>query len=176
MEEKQRYPNLNEGGGAYDAKGKIIKRPGKVDAYRFMTFYLEPSKENFEDFFNKVVDPIWLAQSSEPNAVALRQANQSDKKPKCWRVMHRVTFVSRVLAEVDADNAPAMQKAVRAANLESNYELIKKLEPFVKNKIQDYAAFAKAVRKTIKVYLPELQGHEPEIIEYAALYFGVDKE
>jgi hypothetical protein len=171
--EKQKYPNRNEGGGAYDETGKPIKRPGKVDAYRFMTFYLEPTKDNFEDFFHKVVDPIWLEESNDPNAVALRQANQSDKKPKCWRVLHRVTFVSRVLPEIEAPNVPPMEKAIRTVNIDSNYELIKKLEPFVKNKTQDATIFADAVRNTLKAHLPELQPFEADIIEYAALYFGV---
>ncbi len=175
-EEEQKYPNRNEGGGAYDEQGKPIKRPGKVDAYRFMTFYLQPSKENFEDFFNKVIYPIRLANRDEPNAVALRQANHSEKKPKCWRVFHRVTFVSRVLPEIEATNAPPMQKAIRAANIESNYQLIKKLEPFVKNQTHDYSVFADAVRQTLKTQLPELQPYEMDIIEYAALYFGVSTE
>ena len=175
-ERKKYQGRINEGGGAYDEEGNPVLRPGKVDAYRFMSFYLEPAKENFEDFFNKVVDPIWLEQSDAPNAVALRQAHQGDKKPKCWRIMHRVTFVSRVLPEIEAPNAPPMEKAIRKVNIESNYELIKKLEPFVKNKTQDYAIFAEAVRETLKTNLPELQPHEASIIEYAALYFGVVQE
>jgi len=175
--ERQKYAGrTNEGGGAYDEQGNPVSRPGKVDAYRFMSFYLEPTKNNFEDFFNKVVDPIWLEQSDAPNAAALRQANQGDKKPKCWRIMHRVTFVSRILPEIEATNAPAMEKALRAAHIESNYELIKKLEPFVKNQTQDASIFADAVRKTLKTYLPELQPHEQDIIKYTALYFGVEEE
>jgi len=34
--------------------------PGKVDGYRFMTFYLTPEHENFKKFFSQVVDPNWL--------------------------------------------------------------------------------------------------------------------
>ena len=176
--EKAKYAGRidQESNGAYDKQGNRVKRPGKVDAYRFMTFYLEPTQENFEDFFNKVVDPIWLDQSSDPNAVSLRQANQASKKPKCWRVFHRVTYVSRVLPEVDAQGALPVEQAMRAANVESNYELLKKLEPFVKNKTQNSMAFSDAVRETIDLYLPELRGHEPKIIKYAALYFGVQEE
>ena len=160
--------------GVYDAQGNPIKQPGKVDAYRFMTFYFEPTAENFEDFFGKVVDPIWLEQSSDPNAIALRQANQGDKKPSCWRVFHRVTFVSRILPEIAAPNAPPLEKAIRAANIESNWELIKKLEPFVQTKTQDFVTFADAVRSAIATYFPELQGHEEAVVQYLALYFGLD--
>jgi hypothetical protein len=161
--------------GVYDAQGNPIKQPGKVDAYRFMTFYFEPTTENFEDFFGKVVDPIWLEQSSEPNAIALRQANQGDKKPSCWRIFHRVTFVSRILPEIAAQNAPPLEKAIRAANIESNWELIKKLEPFVQTKTQDFVTFADAVRTAIATYLPELQGYEPSVIQYMALYYGLNE-
>lgn len=68
--------------------------PGeKVDRYRFMSFYLEGSSQHFEDFFNEVVDPEWLAGNDE-EARALRQARQG-KPNKTWRVLHRVTYVER---------------------------------------------------------------------------------
>ncbi len=162
--------NVGEG-GVYDAQGNPIKQPGKVDAYRFMTFYLEPTTENFEDFFGKVVDPIWLEQSSDPNAIALRQANQGEKKPSCWRVFHRVTFVSRILPEIEAPNAPPLEKAIRAANIESNWELIKKLEPFVQTKTQDFVTFADAVRSVIATYFPELQGYEEAVVSIPGVVF-----
>jgi hypothetical protein len=67
--------------------------PGvKVDRYRFMSFYLEGSTRNFNDFFDYVVDPEWLISNDE-EARALRQAK--GKANKTWRVMHRVTYVER---------------------------------------------------------------------------------
>lgn len=68
--------------------------PGeKVDRYRFMTFYLEGSTGHFDDFFRVVVDPVWLASNTE-GARALRQTRAA-KPNKCWRVLHRVTYVER---------------------------------------------------------------------------------
>lgn len=68
-------------------------QPGeKVKRYRFMSFYLEGSTDNFNDFFSYVVDPEWLATNSE-EARALRQAR--GKPNKAWRVLHRVTYVER---------------------------------------------------------------------------------
>jgi hypothetical protein len=68
--------------------------PGeKVDRYRFMSFYLEGSTDHFTDFFSHVVDPEWL-MSNDEEARALRQA-QAAKPNKCWRVLHRVTYVER---------------------------------------------------------------------------------
>lgn len=68
-------------------------QPGeKVDRYRFMSFYLEGSTENYHDFFRYVIDPEWLSGNSE-EARALRQAR--GKANKAWRVLHRVTYVER---------------------------------------------------------------------------------
>ncbi|NKB53989.1 MAG: hypothetical protein GKR94_18370 [Gammaproteobacteria bacterium] len=80
------------------SKGLI--NPGTVDAYRFMSFYLEPKGKHFTDLFSQVIDPIWLDESADPNAQALRQAAGNINKAKpCWRIMHRVTYVSRILPE-----------------------------------------------------------------------------
>lgn len=68
--------------------------PGeKVDRYRFMSFYLEGATQHFQDFFNYVVDPEWLASNDE-EARALRQT-QAGKPNNTWRVLHRVTYVER---------------------------------------------------------------------------------
>lgn len=76
--------------------------PGeKVDRYRFMTFYLEGSTQNFHDFWSYVVDPEWLRSNGE-EARALRSAK--GKANKAWRVLHRVTYVERpVLMGVGRD-------------------------------------------------------------------------
>ena len=160
----------------YDTQGNPITVPGKVDAYRFMTFYLEPKAENFEDFYSKVVDPIWIEQSDEPNAKALREAQQSEKKPACWRIMHRVTFVSRILQDFNDDGASQLAKDARALNIESNWQLVKTLEPFVKNKTDSFIQLADAVRDALAEYLPELQPHSQEIILYMAQYYGLPED
>jgi PKD repeat protein len=154
---------------------KPIKTPGKVDAYRFMTFYLEPRTDNFDLFFNRVVDSVWLEQSDDPSAVALREARQDAFKPPCWRVMHRVTYVSRTLQPFTDAPASALDKAMQDLNVASNYELIKVLEPFVRDK-RGFVAFADAVRQALRTYLPELEPHAETIVTYASLYFGVIDE
>lgn len=79
--------------GITDYKDNPIQPGEKVDRYRFMSFFLEGSDKNFQDFFSYVVDPEWLASNDE-EARALRQA-QSGKTNKAWRVLHRVTYVER---------------------------------------------------------------------------------
>ncbi|MBO1059151.1 MAG: LamG domain-containing protein [Dolichospermum sp. JUN01] len=79
--------------GITDYKDRPILPGEKVDRYRFMSFYLEGSTNHFQDFFNYVVDPEWLASNDE-EARALRQA-QAGKPNKAWRVLHRVTYVER---------------------------------------------------------------------------------
>jgi hypothetical protein len=79
--------------GITDYNDRPIMPGEKVDRYRFMSFYLEGSTNNFHDFFSYVVDPEWL-RSNDEEAVALRQA-QAGKPNKAWRVLHRVTYVER---------------------------------------------------------------------------------
>ena len=79
--------------GVTDANDRPLLPGEKVDRYRFSTFYLEAATQHFNDFFNQVVDPEWLASNSE-EARALRQA-QSGKPNKAWRLLHRVTEVER---------------------------------------------------------------------------------
>lgn len=163
-----------------DANGKTITRngrvqrvPGKVDAYRFMTFRLEPSSDNFEAFFNKVVDQAWL-QTNDPNAVALRGARQPGKKPPCWRVLHRVTFVSRVLEEVAGDgDAPTLVQTMRQVDIDSNFELIKQFEPYVIDLLHDLNAFTRAIDDRINQALPALKDHRLEITSFLMDYYGL---
>lgn len=131
-----------DGKPAYDVANKPILVPGKVDAYRFLTCYLGEDSANFEDFYQKVVDPLWLVNSDAPDAAALRQAQQSDAKPPCWRILHRVTHVSRVLPPVPPPGAPPLDKAMRAENIDSNYALIKRLEPSVRTATKNAADLA----------------------------------
>jgi large repetitive protein len=97
--------------------------PGKVDVYRFMTFYLPPSADNGDDFRNTVVDAHWLQFSSDPNAIALRQAQMQDNG--VWRVLHRVTYVSRVPPRLDTNPAQTVAPdPPQAINVQDNSVLI----------------------------------------------------
>jgi hypothetical protein len=157
---------------------KALRHPGKVDAYRFMTFYLEPQTDHFDHFFNQVVDPIWLEQSTDTNALALRglrDANQgSSTKPPCWRIFHRVTFVSRVLPSIGSTKPlPALESTLRELSIDSNFELIKRLDPFVAEKVDDVGEFSRAIRDTVATFMPELQPHVASITEFMRLFYGV---
>ncbi len=174
----QKYVN---GQAMFDENGEPILQPGKVDAYRFMTFYLEPSVENFDTFVNKVVDPIWLAESKHPNAAAIRNAIKGQQKAKKdtdksipWRIMHRVTFVSRVLPEILTNKTPETpEETIKAADIDSNYELIKRLEPFVSDKVDNFVQFTNAVREAIDNYMSELKPAKDYIVEYMCQYYQV---
>jgi hypothetical protein len=94
-----------EGRGVTDYKDRPLLPGEKVGRYRFMSFYLEGSTQNFNDFFSYVIDPEWLAGNSE-SARALRQVDRT-KANKSWRVLHRVTYVERpALANFGQDNRP----------------------------------------------------------------------
>lgn len=152
---------------------KPKKAPGKVDAYRFMSFYLEPNTDHYDLFFSKIVDPIWLEQSDDPAAVALRGARQPKTKPACWRVMHRVTYVSRVLPPLDLSAPASLEKTLQTLDVDSNYELIKLLEPYVADKIGNFPDFSAAVETTLARLLPELVPHKQEVKQFLSAYFGL---
>jgi hypothetical protein len=152
--------------------GKRVRTAGKVDAYRWMTFYLAPQPEHHDLFFNQVVDQIWLAQSGDPAAVALRQARQDVKRPAAWRVLHRVTYVSRVLAPPTTGSAP-LEQAMHKLDITSNYELIRTLEPVLRGRTTTYSEFEAAVRTAVQRYLPDLVDNVDEIVAYLVLYYGV---
>ncbi|CAD5963884.1 LamG domain-containing protein [Planktothrix agardhii] len=108
--------------GITDYKDRPILPGEKVDRYRFMSFYLEGSTNHFQDFFNYVVDPEWLASNDE-EARALRQA-QAGKPNKAWRVLHRVTYVERpALMGFGRD----VRKLKAAATTSENQQLLDKI-------------------------------------------------
>ncbi|MFI6684250.1 LamG-like jellyroll fold domain-containing protein [Streptomyces sp. NPDC050485] len=158
----------------FDADGKPVNAPGKVDAYRFLSFYLGEDTEHFDTFFHKVVDPAWLEGGHDPNAAALRQARQSDRKPPCWRVMHRVTFVSRLLPPAAAPDAAPLERTMRQLDVESNYELVRRLDPYVRGAATGLPELSAAVRDTLAAHLPELLPHADDVIGFLAQYYGVE--
>ncbi|AFY70334.1 hypothetical protein Pse7367_2066 [Thalassoporum mexicanum PCC 7367] len=159
----------------YDVNGVPINHPGKVDAYRFFTFYLTPDTNNYDTFFNTVVDPIWLEQNNSANAQALRQAQQTESGPACWRIFHRVTFISRILPEFPDPTAPPLDRAVQGTDMSSSYELIRLVEPFVQNATGSTAEFDAAIRNALRRYLPELSSSlTQEVVIALAEYFGVE--
>lgn len=154
---------------------KGLIKPGTVDAYRFMSFYLEPKGKNFTDLFTKVIDPIWLDESPDPNAQALRQARGNiDKAKPCWRIMHRVTYVSRILPEFQPEAPPSLEKSLRVSGIESNYMLIKKFEPHVAH-LSDSGKFFTEIDTIIDKQLPEFTLYKRQIKHYLALYFHIDQ-
>lgn len=155
------------------------KLEGKVDAYRFMTFYLDPNSNWHDEFFGRVVDPMWLSgqgpEGDTPAAAALRQARQDGKSPACWRVLHRVTYVSRILPDFKGEKPKTFEERLRSLDIESNYELIRQLEPYVAGYLDDPVAFREAVERTLAERLPELVGDADRIVTYMGRYLGVQE-
>ncbi|WP_099897252.1 hypothetical protein [Streptomyces sp. TLI_171] len=121
-----------------------------------------------------MVDTIWLSGSNAPDAASLRRTRQSSAKPPCWRVLHRVACISRVLAPVPPPGAPPLERAMRTENADSKYELIKRLEPYVRPAATSSATLAAATCGALAAQLPELPPHAAEITEYLAHYIGME--
>jgi hypothetical protein len=73
-------------------------RPGKVNLFRTYAFFLQPTQQNSDDFWNTVIDTIWLKNSPDADAVAMRSAKGNPSIP--WRLMYRVTYCERFLPPV----------------------------------------------------------------------------
>ena len=73
-------------------------RPGKTNLFRAYAFFLQPQKNNADDFWETVVDPTWLANSPDADAAALRTAKGNASLP--WRLFYRVTYSQRFLPPI----------------------------------------------------------------------------
>jgi hypothetical protein len=79
-------------------------RPGKIKQFRAYAFYLQPKQRNADDFWNTVVDPNWLANSNDPDAMALQEAKKANKSIP-WRLFYRVTYAERFLPPISTASA-----------------------------------------------------------------------
>jgi hypothetical protein len=97
----QQPPPSYTTGNANGLSGNLqpYDRPGKIKQFRAYAFYLQPKQSNADDFWNTVVDPNWLANSNDPDALALQQAQKANKSIP-WRLFHRVTYAERFLPPI----------------------------------------------------------------------------
>jgi len=73
-------------------------RPGKTKLFRTYAFFLQPGDQNADDFWNTVIDPVWLANSPDTDAAAMRSAKGNVSVP--WRLLYRVTYSERFLPPI----------------------------------------------------------------------------
>ena len=96
---------------------------GKVDAYRYMAFFLAPDPNNFQTFMSTIVDPLWFNQSMDQAAVALREATEAENG--AWRILFRVTYVSRIPPSFQPAPAQMIAPEIRKPiNLDANTLII----------------------------------------------------
>jgi hypothetical protein len=170
-----RYMSQEDWNFAYDDPYGKTNLPGKVDAYRFSTFFLDGKESHHDDFFEKVVDPTWLNQSSDPNAAALRPLKARSTKSRPWRIMHRVTFVSRVLpltTKAGVDSVETVEQAMTASQIKSNYELVNTLEPLLGGATGTVRSLRNRLHQVLPRF-PLLQPFEREIRDMLVLYYGI---
>lgn len=157
--------------------GKYVKRPGAVDAFRWMSFWLEPSVEATDTFFEQVIDPVWLEESPESNARLLRSLREAlaketgNARTKAWRVLHRCTYVSRVPEKVEqrlaalAGTQEEDKKSTLLADVAGNWLLIQKLEPFARG--------AESKAQLATVLKPHVTRLFPSLINRTRLYVHI---
>ncbi|QMU76874.1 LamG domain-containing protein [Streptacidiphilus sp. PB12-B1b] len=155
----------------FDANNQPVLVPGRVDAYRFMSFYLDTSSDNYEDFYGKVIDPQWIETSNDPNAKELAKARQSDRKPPCWRILHRVTFVSRV--QDTTSTTASLGSALGALGITSDYQLMKQLEPHMVGATSNLADLTTAAKTLITTQFTTLTPYTDTITTRLAAYYNI---
>jgi hypothetical protein len=156
-----------------DANGQPVLVPGRVDAYRFMSFYLDSSADNFEDFYGKVVDPAWL-ESADPNAQSLKQTRQADRKPPCWRILHRVTFVSRVRPTPAPTDPPSLTTVMRAQNIASDNALASQLAPYLGTPAPaNLADLTTKATTAIAAHFPPYVPYTADIVNILAGFYNI---
>jgi hypothetical protein len=137
-----------ESKGITDYNDKPVLPGEKVDRYRLMSFYLEGSTKNFNDFFSYVVDPEWLASNSE-EARALRQA-QTGQPNKAWRVLHRVTYVERPALMGfgrDVRKVRAAQESDKLADVLSKVKQLEEKNQKLEDKIDKILDYVKSQQR-----------------------------
>ena len=73
--------------------------PGKTNLFRTYAFFLQPTAaERRQTSGTRSIDPTWLINSPDPDAVALRSAQGNASIP--WRLLYRVTYSERFLPPV----------------------------------------------------------------------------
>ena len=82
-------------------------RPGKTSLFRTYVFFLQPKQENADDFWNTVIDPVWLKNSPDTDAAAMRSAQSNASIP--WRLLYRVTYSERFLPPVSTESTVVPQ-------------------------------------------------------------------
>lgn len=75
-------------------------RPGKTSLFRTYAFFIQPTPENADTFWSTVVDPVWLKNSPDADADALRTAQGHASIP--WRLLYRVTHSERFLPPISS--------------------------------------------------------------------------
>ncbi|KAL3295215.1 Concanavalin A-like lectin/glucanases superfamily protein [Colletotrichum asianum] len=166
--------------------GKYFKTPGAVDAYRWMSFWLEPSVEATDTFFEHVLNHVWLEESPEPNAQLLRTLREGLKnetgnaRTKAWRVLHRCTYVSRIPEKIESRPRDAMstkeqKPSTLLADIGSNWLLIQKLEPFARD-AKSRGNLATTLKPHVLRFFPTLIAQTRlynQVLEMLADYVGL---
>jgi hypothetical protein len=87
-----------------------------------------------------------------------------------------VTYVSRILPDLEDQTSPSLEKSLCELDIESNYELIQQLDPYVADKLTSYSEFSQAIDQALEAYLPELKPHAEQIKQFMSLYYGLGEE
>lgn len=90
-------------------------------------------------------------------------------------MLHRVTYISRKLAGEPGAGASALDRSMAQEDISSNYELIRRIDPYVHDHTADRGELEVAVKEALTTHLPGLLPHTAQVADYFALYYGLDQ-
>ncbi|PSR81495.1 hypothetical protein BD289DRAFT_489421 [Coniella lustricola] len=158
---------------------QLAKRPGTVDTYQWMSFWLEPSIEDTAAFFQQVVDRDALTLRNLSSALKSEKANAPTK---AWRVFHRCTYVSRVPEQIVSSTVAATVQTASTKIVHDyapSWQLISKLEPYLRS-AKDRSDVSMQAKPHVQRLWPVLLLSQPrlynQVIDILVEYLGVAEQ
>ena len=98
-----------------DGTVKPLPRPGSVVGYQYDTYLITRHPDSWNDFFDKVVDPVW--GKTNPLAIQMKQSGNPliDERPD--RTTHFVNYVDRNVAELTSSGPTSEPVQTTFANI-----------------------------------------------------------
>jgi hypothetical protein len=139
---------------------------GAVTSYAFTTFYTQDHAA-FDFFFRRVVDPDFLADTTDMTAGELRDAQATGVAKDCWRIFHRVSSVTRQLPAIGGEQEESSKPAddlPAGVDVYANSEIVRDLLPYLVNVSTAHAKAPSDLLPTVSAVMAE----KYPMLEYGA--------
>ncbi len=109
-----------------------------------------------------------------PTPTASGRPARPTAKPPCWRILHRVTFVSRVRPVPAPADPPSLTAVMRAQNIASDNALASQLAPYLGTPAPaSFADLTTTVTTAITAHFPAYAPYTADIINILAGFYSI---